>query len=75
MACPYCGSGDWGYEMDGDGSPELIGSLGQYITIRRRCGCRDCGRLFYTDEAYRSVDWYDSHRTEDVDGDGKEDGG
>ena len=72
MACPYCGSGDWCYEMEGDGSPELIETTCPYITIRRRCECRDCGRQFYVDSAYEPMDWDEPLRVEEVDGNGEE---
>ena len=52
MACPYCGSGDWGYEMDGDGSPELVVAHPRWVMISRRCECRDCGKLFLVKELY-----------------------
>lgn len=50
--CPYCRSPDWTYEAGGDGSPEIAFDCMDWITIRRRCECKDCGRLFFMDTRY-----------------------
>lgn len=59
MACPYCGSGDWGYEMDGDGSPVIYEEFGQCFYIDRTCECRECGKPFVCREEYRYTDMYE----------------
>ena len=54
MGCPYCGSGNWGY--DGRGSPELTADHPMYVIIRRRCECLDCGKKFFIRELYKNDD-------------------
>lgn len=68
MACPYCDSADWGYDMDcyGYGSPEVIEERDHWLTIRRRCECHDCGKKFVIHEDYSKGDWYQCLRLEDV---------
>lgn len=54
MACPYCGSGDW------EVLPTMLGTKveknGAGITFL--CECRECGRMFATEEWYRLTDFY-----------------
>ena len=64
MACPYCESGDWGYKMDGDGSPVLEVAHTEWVAILRRCECRDCGKLFMVRELYKNDDLYESIKME-----------
>ena len=52
MGCPYCDSGNWGY--DGDGSPEMMVAHPGWVLIRRRCECLDCGRKFFAKELYKN---------------------
>lgn len=66
MACPYCGSGNWGYEMDGDGSPRLEIAHLKWVSILRRCECRDCGRLFMVSELYDNSGLSESIKMEEV---------
>lgn len=69
MACPYCGSGDWGYEALGDGSPEVVTVGNGFATIRFTCECWECGRLFYNDEEFRDMDSYEPKTLEEGDRD------
>ena len=66
MTCPYCGSGKWGYEMNGDGSPVLEADHRTWISILRRCECRDCGRLFMVRELYDDAERYVCMKMEEV---------
>ena len=54
MGCPYCDSGNWGY--DGRGSPELTVAHPKWVQVSRRCKCGDCGKLFLVRELYSNDD-------------------
>ena len=51
MTCPHCGSDDWYCDYLGSDS-EIIDSMDGRLTVRVRCDCEGCGRMFFRVEEY-----------------------